>query len=461
MKSRYWIGLLALLVPSAALADDPDPLAAFDKEVDALFVQGGLTADQAAGRAGATSPTVRRKVAEVEVAIQQAEAVELQQVPQIGAKLVYTRLSFIPPFDIAIPGVPPIALPFLQNSYLAEANATVNLSDYVLKYPKLVEAAKLAEDVARVSRKSSEIDVGQDARLAYYEWVRARLQVLISEHQLAQVRATLKQVQALADAQRLSKADLMRVESQEAEAEQTADQLEQLAGLREEQLRILIGAGSGEKLSLGEDIRTEVAAGTADPLDSAVTTAKQQRLDFRVLDIGIQAKDKQTAAEKANQLPRLSAFGTVDYADPNPRYFPQEDAFKLTWQVGAQITWTLNDNLVSKTTEKRLRAEGDELRYDRENLERGARVQILAAQQAVALAQHALKTSAKGLAAAQESYRVRQALLAAERATAVELVDAETDLTRARIASLNARVDLRVAVAQLTHALGADVAKHP
>ena len=40
--------------------------------------------------------------------------------------------------------------------------------------------------------------------------------------------------------------DLMRVESQEAEAEQTADQLEQLAGLREEQLRILIGAGSGE-----------------------------------------------------------------------------------------------------------------------------------------------------------------------------------------------------------------------
>ena len=102
--------------------------------------------------------------------------------------------------------MPPIALPFLQNSYLAEANDTVTLSDYVLRYPKLVEAAKLAEDVARVSRKSSEIDVGQDARLAYYEWVRARLQVLISEHQLAQVRATLKQVQALADAQRLSKA---------------------------------------------------------------------------------------------------------------------------------------------------------------------------------------------------------------------------------------------------------------
>ena len=51
---------------------------------------------------------------------------------------------------------------------------------------------------------------------------------------------------------------------------------------------------------------------------------------------------------------------------------------------------------------------------------------------------------------------MRRELLNAERATAVELVDAETDLTRARIASLNAKVDLRVAMTQLAHALGND-----
>ncbi len=56
---------------------------------------------------------------------------------------------------------------------------------------------------------------------------------------------------------------------------------------------------------------------------------------------------------------------------------------------------------------------------------------------------------------------MRQELLAADRATAVELVDAETDLTRARIAALNARVDLRVALAQLRHAIGADVPPQP
>ena len=74
----------------------------------------------------------------------------------------------------------------------------------------------------------------------------------------------------------------------------------------------------------------------------------------------------------------------------------------------------------------------------------------------MALAQHALATSQKGLAAAEEGYRVRKELLAADRATAVELVDSETDLTRARIAALNARVDLRIAMTQLVHALGDD-----
>jgi outer membrane protein TolC len=191
-------------------------------------------------------------------------------------------------------------------------------------------------------------------------------------------------------------------------------------------------------------------------LDDLMGTARRQRLEFKAIDTGIEAKERQRDAEQANLLPRLSAFGTADYADPNQRVFPQQDKFKLTWQVGAQLTWTLNDALIAGTSQRRIQAEANELRADRENLDRGTRIEVLSAQQAVSLAQHALSTTQKGLSAAEESYRVRKELLNAERATAVELVDAETELTRARIAALNARVDLRVARAQLDHAVGND-----
>ncbi|HET9993593.1 MAG TPA: TolC family protein [Kofleriaceae bacterium] len=445
----------ALGPKAAEAADDPN---AFERDLDALFVANGLTADQAASRSAAVSPTVKRRVAEVEAQIAGAEATELQQVPQIGGKLQYTRNSVVPPFTIPIAGMN-IAIPSsLANNYVAEANVNINLSDYIYRYPKLVKAAKLGLEVAKTSKASAMIDAGQDGRLAYYEWLRAKLNVLVAQRQLVQIQATVGQIRSQFEVQRVSKADLLRVESQEAEAEQTLDQLKNLSALREEQLRLLIGATNNESLALGEDVRKEVTAPAAAPLDDAVHKALAQRLDVRVLVQGIAAKEHQAEAENSAYLPRLTAFGVADYARPNQRIFPVVDEFRGTWSAGVQLSWTLNDTLIASTTQHRIRAETDELRADQENLIRGARIEVLNAQQAVQLAVHALQTSAKGLQASEEGYRVRKELLNAERATAVELVDAETDLTRARINALNARVDLRVAMTQLVHALGDDAA---
>jgi len=424
----------ALGPKAAEAADDPN---AFERDLDALFVANGLTADQAASRAAAVSPTVQRRVAEVEAQIAGAEATELQQVPQVGGKLQYTRNSQVPAFTIALPGGMNFSIPSsLVNNYVAEANVNINLSDYIYRYPKLVKAAKLGLEVAKTSKASAMIDAGQDARLAYYEWLRAKLNVLVAQRQVVDIQATVGQIRSQFEVQRVSKADLLRVESQEAEAEQTLDQLKNLSDLREEQLRLLIGATHNEPLALGEDVRKEVAAPAAASLDDDLHKALAQRLDVRVLVEGIAAKERQAEAENSAYLPRLTAFGVADYARPNQRIFPVVDEFKGTWSAGVQLSWTLNDTLIASTNQHRIKAETDELRADKENLERGTRIELLTSQQAVQLAVHALQTSAKGLQASEEGYRVRKELLNAERATAVELVDAETDLTRARINAL-------------------------
>src|SRR5262245_1113068 len=68
---------------AASTADD---MAAFERELDALFASGGLTADQAASRAGSASPAVRRRAAEIEAALAQAESAELARVPVLSGK---------------------------------------------------------------------------------------------------------------------------------------------------------------------------------------------------------------------------------------------------------------------------------------------------------------------------------------------------------------------------------------
>jgi outer membrane protein TolC len=323
----------------------------------------------------------------------------------------------------------------------------------------VIDSARYSHDAAQVNELNSQVGASQDARLAYYEWVRARLNVVIARRQLAQVQATLAQEQALADVQRVSRADLLRIESQAASTQQALDVLTNVVVLREEQLRLLIGASETEKLEMGEDVRKDISAPQIAQLDDLVKHATQRRLDLKSLDLNIQAKDAQKDQELANQLPHLSAFANFDYDRPNQRVFPQADKFKFTWLAGVQLTWFLNDYLQSRTAVDRITAETQELVADRDNLVRATRLEVLSAQQSVQVAILALQTSQTALVAAEEGYRVRRELLNAERATAVELVDAQTTLTQARVASINARIDLRVALAQLAHALGDDV--HP
>ncbi len=440
--------LLALvLVGGTAAADD------LSSDLDALITKDGLTADQAASRSRAASPDVARKAAELDAAMAQVSAAKIAWLPQLSTKFGYTRLS-----DIDEPMLAPgLELKSLDNSYVSTSQIVLPVSDYVLRLPSTTKAARLGEYAARAGKRATELDAATEARIAYYEWMRARLQVLVAQRQLAQVRTTLDQVKKLVAGDRLSRADLLRVESQEAEAEQALDQLRTLATLREERLRLQIGARTDEQLAIGEDVREPLTMTSGAPnLDDAMQAASKKRMDLKAVSLAIEANEAQRRAEKANLLPRLSAFAQTEYANPNQRVFPQNDEFTFTWSAGAQLSFSLSDALISRTTNRRMQAESNALRADREALTLATRLQVLSAQQNIANAQKAIETSRKRLVAAEESYRVRKAFLEAERGTAVELVDAETNLTSARISALDARVDLRIAKAELDHALGND-----
>ena len=73
----------------------------------------------------------------------------------------------------------------------------------------------------------------------------------------------------------------------------------------------------------------------------------------------------------------------------------------------------------------------------------------------------AVETSARSLAAAEESYRQRRSLFLNQRATSAELLDAELDLLRARLDDLNALLDQRIANVRLEHATGKDALAAP
>jgi outer membrane protein TolC len=124
--------------------------------------------------------------------------------------------------------------------------------------------------------------------------------------------------------------------------------------------------------------------------------------------------------------------------------------------VGGQITWTLNDIGNGVTSGRQVDAHRAQVEAQKGQLTDGLRNEVSQAEQALEDAEVAIEAGTRQLAAAEESYRVRRSLFQNGRAISVELSDAETELTRASLDIVNARVELRVARARLLHAIGRD-----
>jgi outer membrane protein len=453
--------LLAFLFPPPARAD-------------------GLTADEVADRAQASSYTVRARTASraaADSAVDQANAAFL---PRLSGIARYTRLSSLTPpvlgNIVVAPGTPaggtpdpaslialPFTFPLLQDQYAAQATLQVPLSDYLLRFPQARAAARGNARAAALGEAAVRLQVGVDARVAYYNWVRARKQIEVAASAVEQARGHLADARTGATAGSASPADVLRVESQVAGAELLLTRATNAADVAEQTLRTLMHDEAGRAYTVGEDVTADVApagepAANA-PLAPLFAEAAERRLELRALDEEAGAATQQAAIARTAGLPRLDAVGNAVYANPNPRIIPLQDRYRGTWDATIQLSWTPTDLATTEAARRAALARAAELEAERAALVDGIRLEVTQTSGAVDEARAAVATSRRGLTSAEESYRVRRVLYQNGRATSVELTDAETELTRGRLEVIAAEIDLRIARARLTHALGRDTAR--
>lgn len=471
--------LLALATSSVASAA-PDAPNTFDALLDQeLATTGGLTADDAARDAARTSPGLHAHRAELAAAAAEVDRATLAYLPNTSVTARYARLSEVntgslgtlvgvppgTPAGVVQPGTPLVAVPVKfdtpLNQITFQASLLVPVSDYFLRVAPRRAAAKLDEEAARAGVEASRLGVLADARVAYYAWVNARLRLVVAEQALGQARAHLKDAQAMFAAGTASQADVLRVESLVAKSELLLATSESLNALSERQLRTDMHAPSGRPLHIGEDIRTAPPALPPAAIATLFDEALASRPDLRSLDAAEAARERSIAVDRAAYVPRVDLFADAQYSNPNPRVFPAEAKFRGSWDAGAQLTWTFSDLPATAA-----RVSAAEAHYEAEAAERVAlvdriQIEVSKAVEDGAVARVALASTARGLAAAEESYRTRKLLFESGRATTVELIDAETDLTSARLEALGARIDARVAEVRLAYALGRSASLTP
>jgi outer membrane protein TolC len=141
-------------------------------------------------------------------------------------------------------------------------------------------------------------------------------------------------------------------------------------------------------------------------------------------------------------------------ANPNQRRIPPTQYFHSSWQIGVQLSYAPNDTATGLSQTAAARARADAADAKRRQLLDAVRSEVVEAVIAHrdATASHA--TATRRLASAETSYRARRQLFENDRATTLELTEAQTELFRARLDVVQASVAVRVANARLAYATG-------
>jgi outer membrane protein TolC len=470
--------------PSAQTAPKSQAFGALDEKLHAMRNGAGLTAEQAAARSMQNSAQLEAKARSIDAARANEDQAKSGYWPRLTLSASYTRLSPLDPPSLgsfgggggglvvtqdptpreiapgetlfAVPA-PSFSFPVVLDNYQLAARLSVPISDYVLRVSQSVGSASHARRAAELDAAATKLSVGRDARVAYYRWIQAQAAELIAAQSLEQAKGHETDANNAFQAGLVSKADVLRTQAQVKNAELFVIRTKNARDMAELALAVSMRDSGPRGYAVGEDVFAEAPdLAQLPPAEAAYREALSKRVELKVLSENQTALREQARVARAANYPRLDAQANALYANPNPRVFPQEEKFEATWDVGVVLSWTPTDIPGAQAQTASAEARAKELEASRTALADALRLEVTQALTSADEARHAIQVSSHVLAAAEEGYRVRRELFRAGRATLVEVTDAETELTRARIDLVNAHVGARIALAELRHALGRD-----
>jgi outer membrane protein len=459
-------------------------------EVEGLSVQqGGLTAEDTVRRALAVSASVQEKQAEIDAANARIRQTTIQFVPKLKVEASYMRMSKIDselggaivgaqnagPLRIepcdegscvvdsegAPVGASSFSFPMPEDNFALKANLAIPLSDYLFRLSDASSGARASKEAARHARTAAESKVRTDARVLYYNWLRAHAQSFIAAKAVERTHARLEDARASYSVGKVANADIMRIEALVANSEASLQQAEAFRALIGAQLAIIMRDPKGGEYTVGSTLPILDAEELApDGVRRLTHEALARRLELRAIDAAAKALEYGKDAVVAGGYPRLDAVGEVLYANPNQRFFPPENAWNGSWAVGVVASWSADAPFAGSAQAAELAAQGAAVRAQRANLESAIVNEVVSAQLDLVKAKSSLKAGETSVRAFDEAYRVATDLFRVGRGTTSDLIDAETDLLGAKLAIVNARIDLTIAVTRLEYALGREASTY-
>ncbi|CAN5579261.1 TolC family protein [soil metagenome] len=305
------------------------------------------------------------------------------------------------------------------------------------------DASSTREDLDRVK-----LDTAYKTADAYVRVLEARATAIVAHQTVQDIQGGLDRANQLRQADTYTDIDVLRFKSAKAAADQTALRADTAAQTSLASLTVQLGLPDGAPIAIADDL-PPTPPQLAMSLEQAQARALGARPELKAAHEKIASFDEQRAAAKWRYFPDIRAVAAWQHFTGVQPFQPANEEY-----VGLTAAWNVWDwgathDAVLQAESSKTRAEimtiglVEQVKLDVRRRWLETRTQF----DSLAVAEQQQQT-------AEEAYRLQKVKLDNAAATTTDVLDAETDVARARLAFATARYDYYLALVGLARSVG-------
>lgn len=240
--------------------------------------------------------------------------------------------------------------------------------------------------------------------------------------------------------------DVLKAEAARLDAERVLANAQEL----EKMSVVLLAQAIGLRPGLTFSVEGELPRGIKDPPsdDEILRAVTAHNPDIKQALLQVAQAEESLRSAQAARKPELALLGSYGYRERDIGGSAPE------WIVGLAGTWTLYDGGALPAQSEKARAKLNQAREAERIVELGVQTQVKEALRAWRTALNDARASEKLVEANSESLKAAEVLYRSGKATALDVLTAQTDLTRAEGVQVHAAADYAVARYAVTRLVG-------
>ena len=300
------------------------------------------------------------------------------------------------------------------------------------------KAASANTEAAQQDNAAVQNALGYEVARAFYTVLKSRQFIRAAEAGVNSFEANLAVAKKRLDGGTLLKSGVLDIEVRLAQAREDLVRARNSNALATRALRNLLGIETGE-FEVADTAPQTRAPDSGDFSGRPELTAASHRE---------RAAQEQVTAAKGSYLPRVSAFGSLDY-DYGWKY----ENGGGSYTAGALMQWDVWDDKLTRAKVREANANLESSREERRKLRLALDLEVEQARLELKAANERLSVTDQAVAQATESASLTRARFEQEMALPKDTIDAETALVAARVRRAEAEADRQIATAAVRKAL--------